>query len=73
MEDLRLFTGQRGVGERSAGAGAASRGRALETLADAAATAQGVATLGLQAATGLIREGRMLEDARALGRWTRAA
>lgn len=72
MEDLRLLAVQRAVVELSAVAGAASRGRALETLAQEAATAQGDEKLVLQEAMDLIRDGRLLADALALGRWMRA-
>jgi hypothetical protein len=73
MEDLRLLAVQRAVVELSAVAGAASRARALEGLIDEIATAQGDEKLVLQEAIDLIKDGRMLADATALGGWIRGS
>lgn len=69
MDDLRLFAVQRAVVELSAVVGAASRARALEALVNEVTTAQGDEKLVLQEAIDLIKDGRMLADAMALGGW----
>lgn len=71
MEDLRLLAVQRAIVELSAVAGAASRAQALAGLAEELTTATGDERLVLQEACELLRDGKMLGDALALGGWVR--